>query len=228
MKYAISLLLAFMLFFSFSTCCSAETINTKLNTPINSSLLYECLFEDEEYDEAKFDRALEEIEWIDPIEKFRISTLTDYSHIDSDIIRLGNSEGVTVTIETTPANIDFDDFMFHFDESLLDVTARDITNDTTKNKTILHLVIHAKKPCRTSFEIYETYPFFDEEMESGDTYSYTDLQIVGMSASDGRVVYVTPTGERYHLSSECAGENYIATTLYDAQCYEYTPCQKCG
>ena len=65
-------------------------------------------------------------------------------------------------------------------------------------------------------------------MESGDTYSYTDQQIVGMSASDGRVVYVTPTGERYHLSSECAGENYIATTLYDAQCYEYTPCQKCG
>ena len=70
------------------------------------------------------------------------------------------------------------------------------------------------------------YPFFDEELDAEDTYS-KKMQIVGMSASDGRVVYVTPTGERYHLSSECAGENNIATTLYDAQCYEYTPCHKC-
>ena len=218
MKRTISLMLVIMLFLSFSIYCSAETTNTKLNTPIKSSLLFECLFEDE---------ALDSIEQIDPIEKTDISTITDYSHIGSEVIRLGNGEGVTVIIETTPADISLDDFMFHFDESLLDVTAKDIINDPTKNKTILHIVIHAKKPCYTPFEIYETYQLFDENLNTEDIY-YTELQINGMSAADGRVVYVTPTGEKYHFSSDCAGENYITTTMADVLAYEYEPCHKCA
>lgn len=96
-------LLVFMSLVSIDIYCSAEVKNTTLNIPIRSSLLYECLFEDEEYDEAKLDKALEEIEQIDPIEKVKISSLTDYSHIDSGVIRLGNGEGVTVTLETTPS-----------------------------------------------------------------------------------------------------------------------------
>ena len=229
MKRIISTLLVFMSLVSLlDIYCSAEVKNTTLNIPIRSSLLYECLFEDEQYDEAKLDKALEEIEQIDPIEKVKISSITDYSHIDSGVIRLGNGEGVTVTLETTPSGIAFDDFVFHFDESLLTVTAKDIINDATKNKTTLHLIIHAKKPCRTSFEIYETYQFIDLDYDDSEGYSYTDVEIVGMNEAEGRVVYVTPTGEKYHFSSECAGENYITTTLNDALGYEYTACHKCA
>ena len=105
MKRIICLLMVLMSLTSLSICCFAETEITTLNTPIRSSLLYECLFEDEEYDEAKLDKAFEEIEQIDPIEKVKISSLTDYSHIDSGTIRLGNGEGVTVTLESTPSGI---------------------------------------------------------------------------------------------------------------------------
>ncbi len=230
MKKFISLMLTLMIFFSLSITGSAETANPtriSLNTPIKSSLLYECLFEDEEFDEAKFNKALESIEYIDPIETAKVNTQTDYAHIDSEIVRLGNGEGVTVKIETTPADIEFDDFTFHFDESLLDVTAKDIFIDTKKNKATLSLVIHAKKPCHTSFEIYETYQFFDEERLSNQNITFTDIKIYGMDPDDGRIVYVTPTGEKYHYSSECAGENSIATTMADVQAYEYPPCNTC-
>lgn len=227
MKKIIACLLTFIIVLSFGTYCYADTLIKTLNTPIKSSLLYECFFNDEEFDEAKFEKALNEIEYIDPIKKYKVSTLTDYAHVDTEIISLGTGEGVTVTLETTPANIAFDDFMFHYDETLLDVTAKDIINDPIKDKTTLHLVIHTKQPCHTSFEIYETYPFFDEQLAPDTNISYTELKIVGKNATDGHIVYITPTGEKYHFSSDCAGENYTATTLSDALSVEYTPCQKC-
>lgn len=42
----------------------------------------------------------------------------------------------------------------------------------------------------------------------------------------GERVYVTPTGECYHYSSDCAGKNARATTLDDA--WRYRPCKKCA
>ena len=44
----------------------------------------------------------------------------------------------------------------------------------------------------------------------------------------GSVVYVTPTGERYHLDKECGGENSTATSLEEAKNSGLTPCQKCA
>lgn len=45
--------------------------------------------------------------------------------------------------------------------------------------------------------------------------------------NNNRTVYITPTGKRYHYSSECAGKNAEATTKDKAEHQGFTPCQKC-
>lgn len=42
------------------------------------------------------------------------------------------------------------------------------------------------------------------------------------------IVYITPTGKRYHNLSSCAGKNAIETTLSNAISKGLTPCQKCA
>jgi len=41
-------------------------------------------------------------------------------------------------------------------------------------------------------------------------------------------VYVTPTGEKYHLSSNCAGDTGMCITLEEAVAKEYEPCKRCA
>lgn len=41
-------------------------------------------------------------------------------------------------------------------------------------------------------------------------------------------VYITPTGKRYHLDSDCGGKNSSATTLERATGMGLTPCKKCA
>ena len=41
------------------------------------------------------------------------------------------------------------------------------------------------------------------------------------------IVYVTPTGKRFHLKSTCAGKNAIKSFLSEIKA-DYTPCKKCA
>lgn len=41
-------------------------------------------------------------------------------------------------------------------------------------------------------------------------------------------VYKTPTGERYHLSPDCAGVNRIECSVEDAAATGLTPCKRCA
>lgn len=41
------------------------------------------------------------------------------------------------------------------------------------------------------------------------------------------IVYITPTGKRFHLKSSCAGKNAIKSFLSEIKA-EYTPCKKCA
>ena len=41
------------------------------------------------------------------------------------------------------------------------------------------------------------------------------------------VVYVTPTGKRYHYSASCAGKNARSTSLSAAKSSGKTPCRSC-
>lgn len=48
------------------------------------------------------------------------------------------------------------------------------------------------------------------------------------SQSNGRTVYITPTGKRYHYDNNCNGGTYIPSTLAEAQAMGLTPCKKCA
>lgn len=43
-----------------------------------------------------------------------------------------------------------------------------------------------------------------------------------------RIVYITPTGKRYHYDSNCNGGTYIPSTLQEALRRGLTPCEKCA
>lgn len=46
--------------------------------------------------------------------------------------------------------------------------------------------------------------------------------------SNGRTVYITPTGKRYHYNSNCNGGTYIPSTMSEALARGLTPCKKCA
>lgn len=48
------------------------------------------------------------------------------------------------------------------------------------------------------------------------------------SQSNGRTVYVTPTGKRYHYDNHCNDGTYIPSTLAEARAKGLTPCKKCA
>lgn len=48
------------------------------------------------------------------------------------------------------------------------------------------------------------------------------------SQSNGRTVYITPTGKRYHYDNHCNGGTYIPSTKSEAQAMGLTPCKKCA
>lgn len=45
--------------------------------------------------------------------------------------------------------------------------------------------------------------------------------------SGGKIIYVTPTGKRYHYDNSCNGGTYIESSLEEAIRLELTPCGKC-
>lgn len=47
-------------------------------------------------------------------------------------------------------------------------------------------------------------------------------------SGNGKTVYVTPTGKRYHYDSSCGRGTYSPTTLDNAISMGLTPCQKCA
>ena len=49
----------------------------------------------------------------------------------------------------------------------------------------------------------------------------------GKSAKRGTTVYITPTGEKYHYSADCAGKNAIKKSLSEVK-GSYGPCKKCA
>lgn len=70
---------------------------------------------------------------------------------------------------------------------------------------------------------------------SSNTTSKSSSSIVTQSVSaestdkkNSMTVYITPTGERYHLDPDCGGKNSYSITLSEAISRGYTPCKKCA
>lgn len=65
------------------------------------------------------------------------------------------------------------------------------------------------------------------ENVKGDLTAESSVTSSGESADASSVVYITPTGKKYHFNSGCAGKNSVETTLAEALDKNLTPCKKC-
>ncbi len=158
------------------------------------------------------------------VDDFSIEYQTDFLHISTDPVTLGNNEKVTIRLTANPSGLKEDDFIFYCEEDELSYSVEEIKQNTSQNETEIRLTVRAKKEGYHYFDILSLYDL----ITLGEEAPGIELQIHALDSRDGQVVYVTPTGEKYHFSADCAGENAITTTLYDAEADEYDPCGKCA
>lgn len=150
-----------------------------------------------------------------------VTTIKDYAHTDTDIIFLGNQEGVTISIVASGADITWDDLVLIYDETILNVELQSPAIAGTQ--TVMKAYITGIKTGESEFFICTEY---DLATKGEDAEGYY-LDIRKLDSSEGRIVYVTRSGEKYHFSESCAGNGSIKTTYRDATVYEYDPCGKC-
>lgn len=62
-----------------------------------------------------------------------------------------------------------------------------------------------------------------EKSELTETLAKTEAE----PSWDGKTVYITPSGQRYHIKATCAGANAIETDIDSAK-KNYTACQRCA
>lgn len=62
-----------------------------------------------------------------------------------------------------------------------------------------------------------------EETQSEESDEKSEVE----STWDGKTVYITPSGKRYHIKASCAGANAIETDRKSAE-ESYTPCRRCA
>lgn len=147
-----------------------------------------------------------------------VTTRTDYGHISEEAIYLGNEEGVTITVDA-PAGTTADEILVYGDEELFDISC--ILADEEKSR--FQYYVTGKQTCNDYVNVWTTYELVTKG-EEGECYF---LEINKLDSSEGRIAYVTPTGEKYHFTADCAGENANITTYHDAVASGYKPCKKC-
>ncbi len=150
-----------------------------------------------------------------------VDTMTDYAHADRDVVFLGNGEGVTIKITSSGERLTKESILVMYDESLLNANIEVISDG---DYSYLEVYVTGKKACDTEVLICTAYDWktLGEEAEG-----YI-IDIKKLDSSDGRIVYVTSSGHKYHFSEKCAGSNAKKTTSRDAVGYEYERCGNCG
>lgn len=151
-----------------------------------------------------------------------VTTRQDYAHTDTDVIFLGNQEGVTISIVASVPNLTWEDLVLIYDESLLQVQMQTPTG--TESSTTLKAYFTGKKAGEAELFICTKYDLIIQ----GENVEGYLLDIRKLDSTEGRIVYVTQTGEKYHFSENCAGDGAVKTTYRDATAYEYEPCGKCA
>ena len=151
-----------------------------------------------------------------------VSCMTDYSHGRSEWIYLGNDEGVTFTISTSVSVITWDDLFVYYDEEMITVDYED--SYEANGKTYFKFYAEGLEEGKSEIMIFTVYDLMTYE-ENAKGYFY---EVMKLDDYQGRVVYVTQYGEKYHYSSACAGDSCFATTYYDAVGLAYEPCHKCA
>lgn len=155
------------------------------------------------------------------VEDYSVHTKSEYAHIDSAVIRLGNGERVWITIKASPATLSMNDFVVDYDDAMLEII--DVRSSTVGDILQIELTVKAKSSGVSEIIICSGYELY-EDAENIKGYVLT---VRGLDSTDGKVVYITSTGEKYHFSESCVASG-IKTTLNDALAYEYGPCSKCA
>ena len=114
-----------------------------------------------------------------------------------------------------------DDFIVDYDDAMLEIV--DVVSTTVGDTLRIEIAVKAKSSGVSEIIMCSGYELY----EDGENATAYILTVNGLTSSDGKVVYVTSTGEKYHLSESCV-ESGIKTTLSDALAYEYKPCGKCA
>ena len=146
-----------------------------------------------------------------------VSITTDYGHIRGENTRLGHKEGATIAIRSASENFTKEDIVVICDENILNTQTKE-GDDTVQ-------IYVTGKSAGVSDVIIVTAD--DLELYGEEAHGYV-FQIQQLDASDGRIVYTTPTGEKYHISKDCAGDSAVPTTIRDAVDAGYGPCGKCA
>ena len=158
-----------------------------------------------------------------PITNIKITLSTDYAHV-RDMMFLGYNESLSVTLNVMPVSALAEDIILLFDEESLVTTWDEVIQTTTSDSLTLKFKVTALKPGRHEFYVCSAYDL----VEYGEEAECQYFSIEALDETNGRVVYFTPYGKRYHYSYECAGENGTPTTLRDAQLIELGPCRVCA
>ncbi len=151
-----------------------------------------------------------------------VSYLSDYAHVDSETVYLGNGEGVTITVDTSVTSVTAEDILLFYDEELLSAKTEDAIE--VENKTRIEFYITGKSSCSTQIAIITNYDY----LTKGDKAEGFVFDVEKLDSSEGKVCYVTPYGEKYHFKEKCAGKNAVRTTFRDAATCGYEPCGKCA
>lgn len=158
------------------------------------------------------------------VSHYAVYSKNQYCHLDSEYVKLGDGETVTVEINASPAGLSYDDFLVCYDEEMLTMVSRDLKTDKEAGTTDLYYVFKAAAEGRSDILIISIFDY----CAYGDDADCFDIPTYGYGPNDGKIVYVTYTGEKYHYSSDCAGDNAMGTTLLEAKECEYEPCGKCA
>ena len=123
----------------------------------------------------------------------------------------------TITVPMKPNDLTEEDIIIeNSDESIISVTNIAITYED--DKTILTFDVTGVGVGKASIKIKGA----DGKTESNE------LQFTINEKDTSRTVYVTPYGEKYHLSAACAGKNATKTTENKAIHSGKERCKKCG
>lgn len=171
----------------------------------------------------------ETVEQADPLAGVKVIILADldiyyscdYWHTYHENICIGNGEGITFSVASKVDAFSPEDICIDYDAECLTVDFKETTS-YDKNTTI-RFYVTGKKECVTEIAFSTKY----ENLTQNESKECKKYIIEKLNSTDGKVVYTTPTGRKYHYSAACAGDNAEPTTLIDAEGL-YDACKKCA
>ena len=151
-----------------------------------------------------------------------VSVLADSKPATTQITSL--KSGVkSFTVKWNKKNVDGYQIMYSTSSKFKNSKKKTINKGTTTSKKISKL--KAKK------KYYVKVRTFKGNDDKRKYSSWSKVKSVTTKADSkpktSKVVYITPTGKKYHFSKDCAGPNAIKTDLDSAK-KNYDPCKKCA